>query len=231
MKEQPTTAIKVRSNTPFIFTIILIILFIISVSYMAFYKTELFNKNIISLKEPIENSIIDHHTHEIENNQVKKEQTVSINQDHSENTELPEIINDSISSRTKIAKQPQPFFDDYRNYLFNVNLLISHFLQDKNFSEQILKIQSIELPIEIQNTLINLQNYNDNYLTKGDEKSIKIFPKNIPWVEKFIKIEKQAPLNQEQMNLKQKIMEQLDSFINFFYSEKLQQKFVEKNHD
>ncbi|XVN42936.1 MAG: hypothetical protein RCG15_01090 [Candidatus Rickettsia vulgarisii] len=224
------TAIKVHSNNPFIFTIILIILFVISVSYMAFYKTGLFTKKI-AIKEPVENIEINNHNSEIENPKTEKEQNIASDQNHLKNIDIPEVSNNIANDTIKATEQYNPTFDNYRSYLLNANLLIINFLQDKNFSEQLLKIQSIELAPEIKNTLTDLQNYNDSYLKDGKKKATRIFPKNIPWIEKFIKVEKQESSNQEQANLKKKIMEQLDSFVNFFYSKKLEQKFIEKHHD
>lgn len=231
MKEQPTNNIKVRSNNPFILTIILIILFIISISYMAFYKSELFNKKVVPLKEPVENNTIIHHIPERANKQMGNEQNIIKDQNYSQITPPPEENSVIANIPIKSPEPIRPNFDKYRNYLLNVNLLVSNFLQDKDFSEQLLKIHRLELPIEIQNIIENLQNYNDHFLIDREKNVTRIFPKNIPWVEKFIKIEKQHTSKQEQRDLKKKIIEQLDNFVNFFYSEKLQQKFIETNHD
>lgn len=125
--------------------------------------------------------------------------------------------------------QPKIYSPDYIHYLLNVNLITYNFLQDQEYSKELIVLKSLPLPQDIKNILTNLEEYNNNYLISKFEKVEVIFPLNHKWLEKFIKIEKR-PSNiiiKEQDKLL--ILEKLKYLINFLYSEKFMQEFINKD--
>ncbi len=111
----------------------------------------------------------------------------------------------------------------YSNYLLSVNLLVINFLQDKDYTQQVHHIETIELPPKIKNILLDLHNYSENYLFNNNIELIKIFPKTNCWIEKFVKIKKKSDTIKNKEKLKFKIIANLNFFVNFFYSQELQQ--------
>jgi len=115
-------------------------------------------------------------------------------------------------------------------YLKNINLLIINFLQDKDYFEQFSQIEALSdnsrLPAKIKKILHDFNKYNTNYLSENNVNRIKIFPKdhgNYLVLEKFIKIEKKSVSAKESEKLRTCIIENLETFINYFYT----QEFVE----
>ncbi|WP_419235598.1 hypothetical protein [Rickettsia endosymbiont of Nabis limbatus] len=125
--------------------------------------------------------------------------------------------------------QPKIYSPDYIHYLLNVNLLTYNFLQDQEYSKELIVLKSLPLPQDIKNILTNLEEYNNNYLISKFEKVEVIFPLNHKWLEKFIKIEKRPSniIRKEQDKLL--ILEKLKYLINFLYSEKFMQEFINKD--
>lgn len=118
---------------------------------------------------------------------------------------------------------------DYIHYLLNVNLLMYNFLQNQDYSKELRVIKSLPLPQDIKNILANLEEYN-NYILSRSHKIEVIFPLNHKWLEKFIKVEKKPSdiiMKQEQDKLL--ILEKLKYLINFLYSEKFMQEFINKD--
>ncbi len=228
MQKSENNIIKVGSNNPIIFTIILVLLFLISVAYMAFFDKKDIDKifgGITSSKTEInigEGSKINDSGLDKEQNCANLSSNI-IQKDEDSNKEKS-LLNES-------AYQPKLNWKynlgNYRNYLLNVNLLVANFLQDKDYTSQINQIETIILPKEIKNILFDLANYYNNYLANNDQNMIKIFPANNCWIDKFIKIEKKSPNSKDREIMRSKIIMNLESFVNFFYSEKLQQEFVE----
>ncbi|BFD45862.1 MAG: hypothetical protein DMENIID0002_05080 [Rickettsia endosymbiont of Sergentomyia squamirostris] len=204
MQKSETNIIKVRSNNPIILTIILIVLFAISIGYMTFLN----NKKVDS---------------ELPNNT-----TISKTENRSEHDVIQED-NSSKQENGLLNHQPESSKPppNYSIYLLSVNLLVMNFLQDKDYTQQIRQIETVELPTKIKNILLDLHNYNENYLLNNSLGLVKIFPKANCWIEKFIKIERKSSFTKDKEKLKLRIIGNLDFFINFFYSEELQQKFVE----
>ncbi|WP_341752226.1 MULTISPECIES: hypothetical protein [unclassified Candidatus Tisiphia] len=204
MQKSETNIIKGRSNNPIILTIILIVLFAISIGYMTFL-----NNKKVDTELP-------------DNPTTSKPATISENvvlqKDSSLNQE--EVL---LNHQPKSSKPPP----NYSIYLLSVNLLVINFLQDKDYTQQIRQIETVELPTKIKNILLDLHNYNENYLLNNSLGLVKIFPKANCWIEKFIKIERKSSFTKDKEKLKLRIIGNLDFFINFFYSEELQQKFVE----
>lgn len=137
--------------------------------------------------------------------------------------EAPVIINEH---------EPKHFIKtyppDYIHYLLNVNLLTYNFLQNQDYGKELKVIKSLPLPQDIKNILVNLEEYNNYIITKSHKVEI-IFPLNHKWLEKFIKIEKKPSDIMKQEQDKLLILENLKYLINFLYSEKFLQEFIDKD--
>ncbi|MCC8467966.1 MAG: hypothetical protein LN589_04765 [Rickettsia endosymbiont of Eriopis connexa] len=118
---------------------------------------------------------------------------------------------------------------DYINYLLNVNLLVYNFMQDKDYSKELKTVYFNWLPLDIKNILTNLEAYNNNYLFSKSSSTKVIFPINHKWLEKFIKIEKKPSNITTKEHDKALILEKLNYLIDFLYSEKFMQEFVNKD--
>ncbi|WP_121542683.1 palindromic element RPE2 domain-containing protein [Candidatus Rickettsia colombianensi] len=118
---------------------------------------------------------------------------------------------------------------DYINYLLNVNLLLYNFMQDKDYSKELRLVKSRLLPQDIRNILNNLEAYNNNYLCSKSSSTEVILPTNHKWLEKFIKIEKKPSAMMVKEQDKALILEKLNCLIDFLYSEKFMQEFVNKD--
>lgn len=243
MKNPNNNTLKIRSNNPIIFTVILITLFLLSVSYMAFYNIGLFNHNhnVINIPKTatketdqkiatnlkITTPNINYPQPVVENYpDSQTAQTITPAPIAPPSITTPSIATPSIATFYTPQKDIEVSFNDYRNYLFNINLLMLNFLQDKIYTQQIEKIVLTDLPQEIKNIIVDLLNYNEHYLLGSQIEQIS--PTTFRWIEKFIKIEKK-PYNQDKKVLKQRIIENLEFFLNFFYSPQFQQKFIEGN--
>ncbi len=118
---------------------------------------------------------------------------------------------------------------DYINYLLNVNLLIYNFMQDKDYSKELKTLYFNWLPLDIKNILTSLEAYNNNYLFSKSSSTEVIFPTNHKWLEKFIKIEKKPSAMIIKEQDKALILEKLNYLIDFLYSEKFMQEFINKD--
>jgi hypothetical protein len=150
-------------------------------------------------------------------------------------TEIPVIVKAEESSpgenNTRIQHRK---FDnklsDYHNYLFNINLLVANFFQNKAYTNQINVIDPIihTLPLSIQRTLSYLNSYNTQFLTDPKLRQNEvIFPQKTLLIKKFVTIEKKSKYSEDMENLRSRIIEDIEDFISFFCSEKFQQKFIE----
>ncbi|ASX27496.1 hypothetical protein BA173_00935 [Rickettsia sp. MEAM1 (Bemisia tabaci)] len=132
-----------------------------------------------------------------------------------------------------LEQKPEPkqkiYSPDYIHYLLNTNLLTYNFLQDQEYSKELTVLKSLPLPQEIKNILANLEEYNNNYLISKSERVEVIFPLNHKWLEKFVKIEKRPSSITIKEQDKSLILEKLKYLINFLYSEKFMQEFINKD--
>ena len=132
-----------------------------------------------------------------------------------------------------LEQKPEPqqkiYSPDYIHYLLNANLLTYNFLQDQEYSKELTVLKSLPLPQEIKNILANLEEYNNNYLISKSERVEVIFPLNHKWLEKFVKIEKKPSNITIKEQDKSLILEKLKYLINFLYSEKFMQEFINKD--
>ncbi|HJD61546.1 MAG TPA: hypothetical protein LFV90_05305 [Rickettsia endosymbiont of Columbicola hoogstraali] len=132
-----------------------------------------------------------------------------------------------------LEQKPEPqqkiYSPDYIHYLLNANLLTYNFLQDQEYSKELTVLKSLPLPQEIKNILANLEEYNNNYLISKSERVEVIFPLNHKWLEKFVRIEKRPSSITIKEQDKYLILEKLKYLINFLYSEKFMQEFINKD--
>lgn len=133
------------------------------------------------------------------------------------------------ASEQKSELQPKIYSPDYIHYLLNANLLTYNFLQDQEYSKELTVLKSLPLPQDIKNILANLEEYNNNYLISKSERVEVIFPLNHKWLEKFVKIEKKPSNITIKEQDKSLILEKLKYLINFLYSEKFIQEFINKD--
>ncbi|MCC8483175.1 MAG: hypothetical protein LN561_01170 [Rickettsia endosymbiont of Labidopullus appendiculatus] len=221
MQKSETNIIKVRRNNSIIFTIILVVLFAISVTYMTFLnnkKTDSKLSNNATIQETSTPNIpiaLSSDTTNFEENAPQENN--SLNQD-----------NPSVSTPHQ-PEQSKATLNVDSNYLLSVNLLVKNFLQDEDYTEQLYQIETMELPAKIKNILIDMHYYNKNYLIDNNLGLVRIFPKTDCWIKQFIKIEEKSSSLKDKEKLKLKIIGNLDYFINFFYSEELQQENHNKN--
>jgi hypothetical protein len=115
----------------------------------------------------------------------------------------------------------------YRRFLFDINILVLNFFQDKVYTEQINEVNKVKLPENMKAILDSLNEYNAKFLINPNYQPQRIFPINSKLIEKFIRIEQESSSAKEKKNLRAHIIENLESFIGFFYSDKLQQEFIE----
>ena len=115
----------------------------------------------------------------------------------------------------------------YRDFLLNINILVSNFFRDKEYTDQLNKIKNVKLPENIEPIFNSLNEYNEKFLISPNYQPKRIFPINSKLIEKFLKIEQESPSAKEKKDLKAYIVQNLDNFISFFYSDKLQQEFIE----
>ncbi|HJD63200.1 MAG TPA: hypothetical protein LFW14_06610 [Rickettsia endosymbiont of Degeeriella rufa] len=132
-----------------------------------------------------------------------------------------------------LEQKPEPqqkiYSPDYIHYLLNANLLTYNFLQDQEYSKELTVLKSLPLPQEIKNILANLEEYNNNYLISKSERVEVIFPLNHKWLEKFVRIEKRPSSITIKEQDKSLILEKLKYLINFLYSEKFMQEYINKD--
>ncbi|MGX6959823.1 MAG: hypothetical protein ACIPMY_00895 [Rickettsia endosymbiont of Pentastiridius leporinus] len=142
---------------------------------------------------------------------------------------FPEASTTTSAVVTQKPKQtPKECSLDYIQYLLNVNLLVYNFLQDKDYGKELALIKLPILPQKIKNIITSLEEYN-NYLISDSEEKNLVFPINHKWLEKLIKIEKKPSDTIKQEQKKLFISEKLKYLIDFLYSEKFMQEFVNKD--
>lgn len=115
---------------------------------------------------------------------------------------------------------------NYRNYLLNANHLLTNFIQGKVYSNQTAYLRMLSLPSQVEAILQLFEEYNVNYLINADEDYELVFSKDHSFVKKFITIKKKTDFQKNREQLKKKIMENLEIFQDFIYSENLQKIFM-----
>jgi hypothetical protein len=219
---------KVRNNKSIIITVVLLILFVLAI----FYSLIAENKYFFSEADKDQNSSKTWKKDTQENEpDLLKALTLPQIKVESPQIKLAEQLIKLEQPKTNVEKplnapeKPIEGISDYRNYLYNVSDLIVRFLEDRDYQTQINQVQTIELPSEITKILLSMEYYREHYLTNVAR--VKVFPVANSWLEKFIKIEKKSDITTKKEELKAEIKTNLKLFMEYFYSEKLQQKFVE----
>lgn len=220
---------KVRNNKSIIITVVLLILFVLVV----FYSIVVNNKYFIPESDKDQNSS------KVWEKNLQKNEPDFLKALTSPQTKLEEPLINIVEQKIKLAEsqikkeEPQNVSEksikgisDYRNYLYNVNDLIVRFLEDKDYQTQINQVQTRELPSEITKILLSMEYYRDHYLLENVD-TVRVFPTTGSWLEKFIKVEKKTDITVQKEKLRAEIAANLKLFTEYFYSEKLQQKFIE----
>lgn len=114
----------------------------------------------------------------------------------------------------------------YRHILLSVNLLVTNFLQEKACSHQIDLIARLQLPEDILTILTKLAEYNQQLLVGSQKTHILPLAKLL---KPFITIEQESLSAKQHRLLRATIIENLDLFISFFYTQKLQQALIESS--
>lgn len=109
--------------------------------------------------------------------------------------------------------------DDYRRSLLNINNIIINFLKDKAYTTQLEIAKTLKLPKEIEIILSLFDKYNKIYLINCNQQRHKIFPYKSRLLDKFIKIEKASTNLKDKEILKKEIMENLELFTDYIFSE------------
>ena len=115
----------------------------------------------------------------------------------------------------------------YRLYLFNANELLTKFRNDEEFGAELAHFKLLTHPREINNILLNLQQYNEilaKIVTDKKEIQVKIF--GITFTKKILKITKLQEVDYKQIELKKQISDKLFIFINYIYALELQNRFI-----
>lgn len=145
------------------------------------------------------------------------------------NSNLSSIHNNFLKALTSHSSSqdftPNYGVDSYSNYLMNVNLLITKFLRNRNYDEQLKVIRNVSLPKDIEEILQNFNEYNKYLLANNDDMEI-IFPRLHPKLQKFFTIEKKSSISIEKEKYHYKIVNKLEYLINFFYSKEFRQEFI-----
>lgn len=142
------------------------------------------------------------------------------------------VMNDKVGTFKSIdytADTSKIYTLDYIHYLLSVNLLVYNFMQDKDYNKELRIVNSYPLPQDIRNILANLEAYNNYYLFSKPSSTEVVFPTNHKWLEKFIKIEKKPSAMIIKEQDKALVLEKLNYLIDFLYSEKFMQEFVNKD--
>ncbi|WP_341786705.1 palindromic element RPE2 domain-containing protein [Rickettsia endosymbiont of Cantharis rufa] len=139
------------------------------------------------------------------------------------------VMNDKVGTFKSIDDTPKSYPVDYIHYLLSVNLLVYNFMQDKDYNKELGIVNSYPLPQDIRNILNSLEAYNNNHLFSKPSSTEVVFPTNHKWLEKFIKIEKKPSAMIIKEQDKALVLEKLNYLIDFLYSEKFMQEFVNKD--
>ena len=118
------------------------------------------------------------------------------------------------------------YINNYRDYLSNINSLISNFLRDKVYSNQIAYVRMLNLPPSINAVLELLEEYNINYLVSQEQKYVEVFPQDQKILGKFIKVKRLNDSVKNKKLLRANIINNLEAFQDYIYSEELQKIFM-----
>lgn len=113
---------------------------------------------------------------------------------------------------------------NYKKYLFNVQMMLASFMQDKPYSSELEQLTITSLPKELNDLLLDFAQYNKDYLiTAGDQRDYEqIFPKQSSFLAKLIKVKEKTRYGKDKETLRTKIIFSLARFTDLVYAEEMQ---------
>ena len=133
---------------------------------------------------------------------------------------------ENLAQNSQACDDNSAYVDNYRNYLANMNSLISNFLQDKVYSNQIASVRILSLPPSMESVLELLEEYNVTYLVSPPQEFEKVFPVDHKILKRFIKVKKKTSASKEKKKLRANIINNLELFQDYIYSSELQKIFI-----
>ena len=119
-------------------------------------------------------------------------------------------------------------FNDYRIFISNANKLLGKYRANQNFTTELNIFKDVIHPTHINETIKLLESYNTLLGKKSNNSENQVntdtFLKKL--FAKFVKIKKIEPDNKELLKVKANIDERLDTFMDYIYSQKLQDSLV-----
>ena len=168
------------------------------------------------------NTVSENQTSKLEPNNINKDQPQTGQDLHDNN-----LSNSHIKQCERADNDNHPIHvDNYRNYLANINSLLTNFLQDKVYSNQIAHARILSLPPAVDGILGLFEEYNVNYLVSPLQEYEKVFPVDHKILKKFIKIKKLTKASKEKKQLRASIISNLELFQEFMFSNELQKIFI-----
>lgn len=235
-KDLPNKRISKQNNGYGV--VILLLIGIISLgSYLAFESNpnildDIFPKSekIEPTKEPVTDEAAAHENKE-------QEEVVKIVSDEQAKADFPaddsqalspydlDAENNNVTTHVMPEESPINNIKDYRIYLANANELLMKFSKDIDYSENLLVIKEFDLPKDIQEIVVMFEEYNNMIKTKdsGSEK-VSVFNSDI--FDRFLKVQKETPLQSEMKKLKTKIESKSQSFSEYIFSADMQEAFL-----
>lgn len=117
--------------------------------------------------------------------------------------------------------------NDYRIYLTNVNELLIKFSRNMDYSANLTIIMQLDLPKEIKEIVSMFDSYNNMLATESvNNGKVSLFNTNI--FEKFLKITKETPAQNEMKKLKTNIENKIWLFAGYMFSSELQEAFLKQ---
>jgi hypothetical protein len=163
----------------------------------------------------------------VENVSKPNEPKLEYNEDKDNNPVVHSSFEENISTPITMNNNTSlKHLEDYKNYLRVTTSLIINFLQDKKYTDEINQIYALSYPASIKSIIIMFDEYNSNYLLNSNEIYEKIFPKDLPIVEKFVKVKKINAKINDQKHLRTMIIDNLENFTKYIYSEDLLKIFI-----
>jgi len=129
-----------------------------------------------------------------------------------------------VAIREKVAKE----LDEYRLYLANANRLIANFKADQPYGAELTKLKAHKLPAHSKKIIVLLEEYNTYLANTESLENQEVEPFDSALLSKFVKIKKVPLKNKKQEDLKQDIEMQLKMFVDYLYSDDLQNSFVNR---
>jgi hypothetical protein len=115
--------------------------------------------------------------------------------------------------------------NDYRIYLANAQELVIKFYTDIDYSENLAIIKQLSLPQEVEEIISMLEAYNNMMRIPNDD-SEKVLLFNTDIFEKFIKIRKETPADNEKKKLRMTLENKIWLLSGYIFSPEMQEAFL-----